>query len=306
MSEPRPDDERLSALIDGRLQGAQRDELLAHLADDDDDYQLFVDSADILHELEEEDAREQAAAHRGAHPPSMGTGRRRWPRGAPRWIAIPVILAGFAVLGIFALRGRASMLGPVDLAARLPGAQQGLPPDFTPERPWLIVRGGDGPEERNARAAQAGVLLVDLSIAVASGDSADIERRANQIWRRFDEQAVSSSPIRQIAVRAGERTSLQPLVRQATERLEEKFGRDHLRLGAWTEAGLLAVRRRDEAFFRSRATRAALRRAEDLTGEDPEAQAALARIRTAAAARGAPDWEGLNADLEAFQGAIAS
>lgn len=50
------DPERLAALLDGRVDGAERDALLARLADHDDDLALFAEAAAIQRALEEEDA----------------------------------------------------------------------------------------------------------------------------------------------------------------------------------------------------------------------------------------------------------
>ncbi|HEX5869668.1 MAG TPA: zf-HC2 domain-containing protein, partial [Longimicrobium sp.] len=61
MKEHRKDDERLSALLQGQLSGPERDELLAHLAASDDDYEVFNDAVEILGALEEQDARTAAA-----------------------------------------------------------------------------------------------------------------------------------------------------------------------------------------------------------------------------------------------------
>lgn len=50
------DPERLAALLDGRVHGAERDEALARLADHDDDLALFAEAAAIQRALEDEDA----------------------------------------------------------------------------------------------------------------------------------------------------------------------------------------------------------------------------------------------------------
>ena len=48
-----PDDERVAALQDGEVHGAERDALLSHLADDQvGDYQVFADTAEVLRALE--------------------------------------------------------------------------------------------------------------------------------------------------------------------------------------------------------------------------------------------------------------
>jgi Putative zinc-finger len=314
VKEPRPDDERLSALLDGRLTGRERDEVLAHLAADDEDYQVFVDTADVLREAEAgEDAaprREESGARReeeGRIPPSLRPGARRWPGRAPRRIALAAAAAGLVVLAVLALRGRAAAPGdPVRLAGRLAYAERGLPEGWTERRTWSSARGGAA-TRREARAARAGALLVDLSVAVAARDSADTRLLATQLRERFDAQATSSSPIRQVSARAGEPSAaLRPLVEKAAERLEARLGRDHLRLGAWTEAASLAAYRRDEAFFRSGDTRRMLGRAERLTAADPAARDALARVRAALPAEGAPDWDALTGTLDTLLGELAS
>jgi hypothetical protein len=55
VSEPRNDDERLSALLDGRVDERQRRELLAHLVTSDDDYEVFSHAAIVLRQLEEQE-----------------------------------------------------------------------------------------------------------------------------------------------------------------------------------------------------------------------------------------------------------
>ncbi|HEX2202609.1 MAG TPA: hypothetical protein VHG91_04910 [Longimicrobium sp.] len=55
MKEPERDDERLSALLAGRLEGPERDELLAHLSTADEDIEVFAHAAAILREMEDEE-----------------------------------------------------------------------------------------------------------------------------------------------------------------------------------------------------------------------------------------------------------
>jgi hypothetical protein len=49
------DDERIAALIDGRLSEAQRDETLRHLLTVDEDRQVWMDTVCVLREMEEEE-----------------------------------------------------------------------------------------------------------------------------------------------------------------------------------------------------------------------------------------------------------
>ncbi len=72
MKDARFDGQRLSALLEGRLEGAQRDELLAYLALADEDYFVVVDTASILHELEEQEAKAHTVL-------PMAVRRAKWP-----------------------------------------------------------------------------------------------------------------------------------------------------------------------------------------------------------------------------------
>lgn len=289
MKEPRIDDERMSALLEGKLQGDRRDELLKELAASDDDYDVFAETASVLRELEDAEA-----------------GVVRLPvrkEGAPvwvRWGAIAAVLAALALIPVVASR-RGAAADPVRLAA-LVDAREGLPEGWGEDR-WSTTRGGESPEG-NAKAAQAGAFLMDLAVAVEARDTADTRLLAVQARARFDPRSGSASPLSQIEARFGAPAdSLRPLVEQATERLASRLGEEYFRLGVWVEAARLAVRQRDEAFFRDRGTRDALEGAERLTGDDPTA---VEDIRAAIPPRGAPDWARLSGSLDALLDKVAS
>lgn len=326
MKEPINDDERLSALFDGRVVGRERDELLTHLAASDDDYEVFADTAEVLRALEEEDAREAVPVHEvppGVPEPVLAQeatlaeasgvipfprperdGRRRLLQG----LAMAAAVAGIVAVSALALRGRApAAAAPVQLAARLEGE---MPAGWVDDRPWEMQRGGDPAAERNARAAQAGAMLMKLAMAVRAGDSVQTRMLAAQIHARFDVGAAPGTPLLRIAGdAAAPADSLPALLDQATHRLEDRLdrtGRDHLRLGAWTEAARLAARGRDGEFFRAPDSERTLQRAEQLTRDDDAAHAAVARVRAALPAEGAPDWESLEAGLKTLLREIAS
>ncbi|HST58229.1 MAG TPA: hypothetical protein VLK84_06075 [Longimicrobium sp.] len=302
MKEPRPDDERLSALLGGRLKGQQRDELLTHLAANEEDYEVFVDTADILREAREETAQaEEPGAladpppRRELSPPSVTKSLRGWSRRTPRWAVISTVLVGLVVAGVFELRsGAAATAGPVDLVAHLEDA--GRPPaGWTDGREFPPVRGEGSVSDDPVAAAQAGVFLVRLAVAVQARDAETTATLAAQT-QRFDDQGVGA--LKQIESQAdAPSATLMPLVEQVTERLEEVLGRDYLRLGAWTEAASLAARSRDEAFFRSAETRKTLRSAERLTRGDSGAWGAVEAVRAALPSEGPPRWSELDGSL---------
>ncbi|HEU4455338.1 MAG TPA: hypothetical protein VFR81_19895 [Longimicrobium sp.] len=313
MKEPRPDDERLSALLAGRLEGPERDELLAYLSTADEDLEVFVHAAAILREMDEEDEREEEPGTTEADPPprrevppvpSMSKSTRGWPRRTPRW-AVLAAVAGLVVVGWFVWpRGGPPDVTPLQLALNVGVAGSGLP--YDPARPSDGIPGdatrGEGASARSPEAAaQAGAFLVRLALAIQEQDSAATATLARQARQRFDPQGGGA--LREIGEGAGAPPAdLQPLLEQATERLEERLGADHLRLGAWTEAARWAAHRQNAGYFRSEETAPMLRLAED----DPQAREAVAAVRRELPTDGGADWDALERNLANLLNAIAS
>jgi hypothetical protein len=304
------DDERLAALLDGKLDEGQREELLAQLMTSGEDYDVFADTAAVLRELEAQDAAAGGLAAGAASapvppaalPPSLRPGAPRWRR-ASRWAvlaAVVVVIALAATLG--GRRGLPSTADPVRLAARLENPGQGLPPGWQPL--GSSPRGGAETRERNARAVRAGALLVDLAVAVRAGDAPNTRLLAERLRSRYDRGAGPGSPFGQLSRRAGAPAdSLEPLVSRATDRLGDLLGRDYLRLGAWTEAARLATKVRDEEFFRG--ADAVPRGAERLTAGNPAAAQALQRVKVALPRDGPPRWDALRPALDSLQAGLA-
>ncbi|HEV7589671.1 MAG TPA: hypothetical protein VGO40_16265 [Longimicrobium sp.] len=339
MNDPWNEDERLAAFVDGRLGERERAEMLAHLTADDDAFEVFAGLAAILRRAEVEDAGAGAPVDEGGASVPAGAGepvhegvisleerararadrlergeagRRAKQRVSPLgWTALAAVLAGVAVVTGPALRARTSAAGePVRVAARLEHAAEGLPPGWP--LPWSSPRGdgataGGSPEERAARAARAGALLVDLSVAVQARDAERTRLLAGQIASRFDRHAGRGGALRKIADGAGSPpAALQPLLVQATHRIAKRGDRDALQVGAWVEAARLAAATHDAAFFRDNQTQRILWHAARLTASAPSARAALQRVRLLLPGAGPPRWEELAAALEALAGEIAS
>ncbi len=309
MKDSRHDDERLAALLGGRLEGPEREEVLAHLLADDEDYQVFADTAAILQEAEDEEAAQaQKAGEQADHPPVRRTlqpsarpGWRRWK--APR-VIVPAVLAGLVVLGIFQTRGGGTSVGdPVQLASNM---EQPLPENWEASAPGATWRGGAS-SAKTSRSVRAGALLVDLTLAVKAQDTVETRRLAKSVRERFDDRAVPSSAIRQLEERAGEDSeALLPLVEQAKERLADGLEREYMELGAWGEAALLAAYYGNMGFFRSETTRTMLDDAEDLTRENQRARDALVRIRATVAGEGTLDGPTLTALVNNLMDAVVS
>lgn len=308
MKEHRKDDERLSALLQGQLSGPERDELLAHLAASDDDYEVFNDAVEILAALEEQDAR-TAAAEEPAPVIPMPQPQRPW-RPPTRWLAQAAVIAGVALVSTLALRGRTPAGGdPVWLAEAVHAPGQGLPEGWLDESLWPGPRGGAASGESDrAAAAQAGAMLVELAVAVQTGDTTNIRLAATQL-RRFQPVGSAATTLRQIQDSPGAPPEvLKELVEDATNQLAKQFEDDdtYLQLGAWTRGALFAAAAGDEDFFRGGASRGMLRRTERLTRDDEVAHAAAEKVRDTLAADGPPDWATLRTDLTALLREIAS
>jgi len=309
-------DELLAALLDGQLDPDQRAALLARLAqggEDDDDLAVLAGTAAVLGALEEEEKAgepEQAIAPAPGPvlvPPSTGAAersRRAWPRTPRRWLALAAAVAAVALTPLLVSRARAPGINdPSRPAALLAGARvpEGWPPGG---RRWT-TRGGDARED--ALAVRLGVSHVDLELAVGARDRAATDSIATQmtgLLREFTASAAVAADYEEIAQRAGAPPGeLEELMQRAAEGLLLIAGEDLVGLGAWSEGGLIAAHRRNEAFFRSRDTRRALQHAAGLELSET-AQAAIARIRTLLAAEeGALDWEALAAAFNDLQGA---
>jgi hypothetical protein len=318
VTERRNDDERLAALFDGRVDDRQRQELLAHLAASDDDYEVFTHAALVLQKLEEEERAVAASAPAGEPraragdlPAPPSTRSRGWRRSA-RWASLAAGIAALALAAVWVSRDRASAAAaPVRLAAAVDASGRGLPNGWQGPERFGPVRGPGTStpstrEERAAEAARAGVMLVDLAVAVRGRDTAAIQWRARQAASRLHPGIGHGTPLLRIAEHPGApRDSLARLVNEATDRYAARMDADALRLGAWSEAALLATQQQDAAFFHTAVSREMLRRAERLTRDDAPARAALDQVRAATTGE-APDWAPLEAALRRLQIALGT
>lgn len=311
------DPERLAALLDGRLEDAERDRLLARLAADGDDLALYAEAAAIQRALEEEDAAVLAPASAPPHTapppadpaPEPGVVRLRRPiRGVDRRLALlAAVLAGVTLLP---LAWRASRPGavssPAQAVAMLESRDGGLPAG-SDERPWVRTRGGGDPLAGRSRAARVGALAVDLELALRAGDVEEGKRLAGEIHVALeDAPAVAGTGFASLAGSPStDRGELLAELESAMERATGFVDADFVAIGGWAEAARLAVLRGDAAFFRSRRTEGTLARAQSLLAGDDAAASALRAI-AAARASDPPDWPALREAVDTLLYAIAS
>jgi hypothetical protein len=290
VKEPNEDDERLAALLEGRVQGGQREEMLAHIAAADDDYEVFAGTAGVLRALEEEDARAGRAP-----VPSMRKGGWRAPGVRATAVVTGTLVLLLALGLVFRGRGPSPARTPQQLAMAADPDGQGLPAGWRLVTPSGGVRGAGGGAVRNAQGILAGAMLVDLSIAVRARDTARTRELADRLNGQV-ERGVRGTPLQRIAARPdAPADSLNALLDQAAARLADR--REPLELGAWLEAARLASSRQDSVFFQDGGGDGMLRRAKRLARGDQAALAAVAEVRAALRARGATRWDALEKSL---------
>lgn len=301
VKKPNEDDERLSALLDGRVQGQQREELLAHLSANEDDYAVFTSTAAALRALEEEDARAAGKEQEDVIPlrrPSRG------PWLPMRSLAVAASIATIALVGTLTLRTSGAGAGdPVQLAER--AGPQGLPAGWD-RTPWSGVR-GSGSASPDQEAVRAGAMLVQLAAAAQVGDTAAVRLLAQQLNERYGRGTGAGTSLRRIADRSDTSPdSLTALIGQATDRLARGLGPKPLELGAWVEAARLAAKHQRDEFFDDGASRGMLRRAERLEDDDAAVGAAVDRVRDALRVDRPSRWAALENSLTALLIEIAS
>ena len=280
MTQPRIDAEQLAALLDGRLSGDQRAELLQRLAASDSATDAFADAAAVTNELQPLPSKTFPAS---------------------RWIAIAAALTGLALAPWLWTRVRQPQSdGAARLVSLLGVPVVATPPQGWDASPWSSVRGDDQPLTPSARALRIGAHMTDLELAARRGDTA-AARFATDIAALL-EGVPAAGPViamyRQIAEQAATSPSqLDPMIAKAETAAAGLAGADLVRLGAWAQAARLAAHVKDAAFFQSREPRTTLADDRAIAGLSQPGRTALALVQTTLAAEGAPDWGALERGL---------
>lgn len=286
------DPERLGALLDGRVTGRERAELLARLAASGEDLEDFADALAVTDELEAEDRLAAEAADDPRVLAFRAPVRRAAWRPGPR-LALAASLAAVAV-GMTAwgvTRGGAGSDDPGRYAALL--ARPGLPAGWN-ATPWTAARAPDEALDPRARAVRIGARITDLEAAAAARDSLSVRQAAADVGAllgALPAAGPAASVYEEVGRRAGEPPAALAPVRERGRRTAARLaGEDGVALGAWAEAARLAAARRDAGFFRARATHRTLERAARDRALPAGARAGADAVRAALAAPGAPDW----------------
>lgn len=309
------DPARLAALLDGRLSGAERDALLARLADDDEDLAIFAEAAAIQRELEAEDDGDAEDAEDTDPPvPDPRVIPLRRPEARPargldrRWMAAAAVLVGFAITP-FAWRAAqgGALPEPRQVVAMMETPSRGLPGGWD-TRPWPTSRGGGDGLSDDARAVRAGAYMVDLELAIRARDAAatrQLVADAQALMQNGSMGGMVSSSLAPIAAGAGgDPSELVPQLNEASATAAGLLDGERLALGAWLEAARVAAVHEDAQFFREARSRRTLSRADALVGDNEQARAALAGIR-ASLDSDPLAWPELGSRLDALMYAVA-
>jgi hypothetical protein len=292
------DPERLAALIDGKLTGAERDEVIAQLARSDEAYDVFVDAADVVRELEDED---QPARTDPSNVVPFRPALPWWRRGSTRLLALAAGLVGIAALSWTLMPRLASRNGNGDWpVALLSDGASGLPQSWT-DVAWPRTRASTEVLTDHSRAVRIGARLVDLELALRKPDqrAAGFAEEIASLMDGIPVGAASATWYRSIA-QGARQGSAPPANELSTMRAstESVAGPRPARLGAWAETARIAAMRRDASFFSSEAFRADLERALAVARTKPAAESLPSRLTPSSIEEaGAPDWDARVEDL---------
>lgn len=353
-------DERVVALHDGRLGAGEREAVLAQLLADDDEYELFAETAAVLAGLEAAhgiappvdavaddgvsttdarvadapvipvipvvpgeigddaviplDARRPPAAD-PRETPSAGASpdrtdhvvpiesRRR--TGGRSWLKYGALAAGIAAigLGITLTRPPERFDDPAKAGSLL--EHVALEPGWDAFLPDLRRSKGDFVPKDPAHF-RLGSLVTALDFAVTARDTtaAQIADKLEGLLGDLDDGETLADHYRQIALSVRSGRDVYAAVQEARTNVGLRFSGEWYELGVWSEAARTAAIQKDAGFFRSRASRGVLKRAEE-TLTDADLREALTGVREAIPAKSDAEWANLQARIDDFRGQAA-
>jgi len=255
----RPDDvdfELISAFIDGRLSGAERDRAVRLLADSEAAFEVYSDAlrarADLGAEADKVVSIADVRARRAGVP---------WRTVGSVAAAAVVVIAVFPM--IEARRNRAVMdVASIELVRPFVSSPEArtLALDASNARGWSVTRGGGGRLENSAVDFRLGVRVVDLQVAVAQQDTLRADRMVREIVEALND-VVTAEPVqarfealRTDAARRGSAVELTESISRAEQALDDHLESFWFDFGRWVAAGELAARVRSAEFFASAQT----------------------------------------------------
>jgi hypothetical protein len=247
-----PSLEDIAAYLDGMLPPEERARVTRHLADCPDCFEIFAGAARI--KLDEEDAGEEAPQEADpARAPVLSFQHPATAAPAPArrgWRAAMLVAAAGIVIALAAIPLYNPSDNRPDFSSEQILAQVG---DNVPVSvaPWgrKVVRGSStGGEEFSAASFQAGVQLVDLRRALATGQTETAKDIASTLCEIRGKHAIAGFP--NLYCDAVGSPALLAQAAQAEEDLKDAAEPVWITFGQWTEAARLAALAGNRDFFR--------------------------------------------------------
>jgi len=293
-SESPIDFEDIAALVDGRLEGVDRQRVVEHLAENEASYEIFqevlqlqddIGSGLVVDVVEASDSEERSEAVSFEARQPRPAAWRRWMPSAG--LAIAAMLAT-VIIGL-SIGGRLNLVPvdpdalPVNSAQLVVGSLESAKErsDLGPlvdrlDAEWFsrgkqITRGSARANDMDRVDFQLGVQIIDLHIAFETaklGEAKEVTRQLLSLLRNdersifFQDQIASCESLLAGLVEGealssldGDRQRLEKELRNAAEKVFFDFGR-------WVEAGRLAATAGQNEFFVDRRARRMLERIE--------------------------------------------
>jgi Putative zinc-finger len=247
--------EEVAALAEGRLRGASRERLIAHLAGCADCREVLAETIEIGADL---DAEERGAAPAVVELRPAAVARRPSRAWVMRGGAVAATLAIVAgSIAAWQMETRKHPPSRDEWMAQMPQPQQLVP------HVWggVVMRGGGGGGVLTRQGTELGALLVNLDVTVAAGDGARAAEFADRMAAILDEAGWQEGDVGRLRAIAAERDaavirrSLGAELPGIEERLRERFSPFDLDLGAFLEEAQIAAAVGRDDFLASRATR---------------------------------------------------
>ena len=252
MAEPEAVDfDLISAFIDGRLSGADRERAVRLLADSDAAFEVYSDALRTRADLGGDSDTVVSIADK----------RRRRP-GLPWGTVGSLAAAALVFIAVFpaieARQDRAVMtVASVELVRPFVSSPEAktLALDASTARGWSVTRGGAGRLVDTTVAFRLGVRAVDLQVAVAQRDTLRADRLVREIVDALDDVELSEgvkaqySALRMDAALSGSASTLADGVSRAEQALAAHLESFWFDFGRWIAAGELAARVRSAEFF---------------------------------------------------------
>ena len=276
MAEPEEVDlELISAFIDGRLSGDDRQRARRMLAESESAFDVYSDALRARADLSADDV-----------VPIFGVLNRRisvpWRTIGPVAAAAAVLIAVFPV--VQARRDRAVIdATSAELVRPIMGsaAARTLLGSASDERGWSVTRGGSTRLVDSTIAFRLGVRTVDLQIALAQSDTLRADRMAREILESLDAVEASDlvkaeySALRAALARGDASDQVADLATRAEEETDGLLQSFWFDFGRWVGTGESAARARSDAFFADNRTTRFLESAAERGGKLSESDAAL-------------------------------